>query len=188
MRRRYIVAILIGGFMSQSANACPSAAEMQTLGEGIMNGESKAIDAFRASPECFDWMMFYSVADQLAQKYSWFSSKNRDEAVRWMYVGQLRGTVAASFDPDPSSSSAALGSMNFAVGQPLVAKAKKDPAKWLAAIDWALDWDKQHPMTITQSPAKASPEAFAKAYEKARASLTKVRDAVAAGVKTGGAK
>lgn len=155
------------------AQACPSKTEMNDLEMAIHGGDLSQIQVFRDNASCFPWMSFYMVTPQI------FAKGDKQEAVRWFYVGQLRGRVYASFDDDASGSPALLGALNEDIGQPLNAFAGGDLAQWIAAIDWVLAWDKANPMPIEEIPSRPSEAAYQAKYEEVRAGLARLRQQLA---------
>jgi hypothetical protein len=77
----------------------------------------------------------------LAQKL--FTGGKRDEAIFWLYEGQLRFRIYLACHPDlPSDGEPALfSSMNHVIAKPLNQYAFGDIDTLVATIDRALDWD-----------------------------------------------
>jgi hypothetical protein len=104
----------------------------------------------------------------LAQKL--FASGEKDEAVFWFYVGQLRYRFHVTANPglDPSGDPALLASLNESLGRPINEYAFSDLKTLRATMDRALAWDKDTPNGFT------SRETHQKAWEDTRAGLQKL--------------
>jgi hypothetical protein len=81
---------------------------------------------------------FYYV---LAQRL--FAANRKDEAVFWLYAGQLRYRIrlACHANLRPDIEPALFGSLQETVGQPINEYAGADPAAWAAAVERARAWD-----------------------------------------------
>lgn len=67
-------------------------------------------------------------------------------ALKWFYVGQLRGRVhIGCVDQDPTGGPALLGALQEVIGAPLNEWAGGKPDLWIATIDEALAWDAANP-------------------------------------------
>lgn len=72
-----------------------------------------------------------------------FDAGRRDEAVFWMYAGQLRYRIRLACHPDlaPDTEPALYASLHETVGREINEYAGGDPAAWAAAIERARTWD-----------------------------------------------
>ncbi|MES1201453.1 MAG: hypothetical protein ABUS57_08380 [Pseudomonadota bacterium] len=125
---------------AQTTGGCPAPEALEAAPQLVRAGDQAAIASFRETAPCHYWITFYFAAESL------FKSGEKDEAVRWFYVGQLRSRTTAMLDP--RSTPSLVQALQFVVGQPINEYAGGDRDKWLANIDWALEWDRQHPMTL----------------------------------------
>lgn len=124
----------------EAQTVCPSAQEIDRAPTSVRAGETQALVSFRAAPQCHHWVTFYFAAEKM------FAAGERDEAVRWFYVGQLRGRTVAALDPGASRS--VVDALQHIVGQPVNEYAGANKAAMLAAIDWAAAWDRDHPLRM----------------------------------------
>jgi hypothetical protein len=106
----------------------------------------------------------------LAQKL--LASGQKDEAVFWLYAGQLRFRfhVAANPNLSPSGDPALLASFNEVIGRPINEYAYGNLKALHATIDRVLAWDKDTPNGFT------SKEKNAQAWNTIREGLVKLRD------------
>ncbi len=117
------------------------------------------------------WAGFYQKANEE------YSAGNRDEAVTFFYVGQLRGRVVVACQNMPRDRDPALlASLNDSVGRVMNEYAGGSPSGWAAAIDRALAYDAANP-----DPNAPSAECLAE-RERQRAGLTELRDHILANV------
>ena len=117
------------------------------------------------------WAGFYQKANEE------YAAGNRDEAVTFFYVGQLRGRVLVACQNVPRDRDPALlASLNESVGRVMNEYAGGSPAGWAAAIDRALAYDAANPDPNTPSPACRAER------ERQRAGLTELRDHILANV------
>lgn len=150
MRRAFVVLataatmlVAAGGAMAQETAqeaTCPARDVLDAAPQRVRAGDGEAIAQFQATAPCHYWITFYFAAKSL------FDSGQRDEAVRWFYVAQLRGRTVAELDPNSTPS--LIGALQYVVGQPINEYAGGDQQKLIQAIDWATAWDQQHPMTL----------------------------------------
>lgn len=72
-----------------------------------------------------------------------FQANRKDEAVYWLYAGQLRYRIRLACHPDlaPDTEPALFGSLHETVGRPINDYAAGSPRDWVAAMERALAWD-----------------------------------------------
>ena len=101
-----------------------------------------------------------------------WSEGKRDEAVFWLYAGQLRFRFHLLSNPNlPAGDDAALfGSLQSSIGEPINLYVGGDPKKWMKAIDDVLKWDAKTRNGFT------SKRDHKKELEEDRAGLVKMRD------------
>ena len=117
------------------------------------------------------WAGFYQKANEE------YAAGNRDQAVTFFYVGQLRGRVLVECQQvRPDGEPALLASLNESVGRVMNEYAGGSPSGWAAAIDRALAYDAANP-----DPATPSAECRAE-RERQRVGLTELRDHILANV------
>lgn len=85
-----------------------------------------------------------------------------------MYLAQLRYRIMLEVHDDPDAR-ILLAALHEQVGRPINEYIGGDVDEWLAAIDWALDWDAEHGDPIT--PRAGNEEAA----ERIRAGLVALR-------------
>ncbi|MEN3793554.1 hypothetical protein [Fulvimarina sp. MAC3] len=80
-----------------------------------------------------------------------FEAGERNEAVRWLYVGQIRYRYHLAANPDlpPSGDPAFLASMMEVVARPINEWAGGNVETWIAEIQAALEWDAETPNYFT---------------------------------------
>ncbi len=90
-------------------------------------------------------MIVYGYAARL------FSEGRRDEAVMWLYVGQLRWRFRLLTEPDlpRDEEPAAMGTLHATVGATILAWAGGAPRQLAASIDRALQWDEDNANATT---------------------------------------
>jgi hypothetical protein len=137
---------------------CPSEQQQAAVEQRMHDGDLASLAAFQASASCFHWAAFYVAADLL------FNSGKRDDSVRWFYVGQIRGRVTSSFD----GGKIAFNALNASLGETINGYAGSDLAKWIADVDWSLEWDKEHPLVGSIAAPGAALADFDRAYEDKR--------------------
>lgn len=92
------------------------------------------------------WSDFYLLSAGL------FARGEKDRAVPWFYVGQLRARVLVRCKPTtPDGDPALLAALNSSLGADINEHAGADVPRWVAAIDEALAWDAVHPDASTSS-------------------------------------
>jgi hypothetical protein len=124
-----------------SANAaCPSTDVLDAAPNAIRRGEEAALAQFLETAPCHYYITFYYAAERL------FDLGRKDEAARWFYVAQLRGRTVGVLDPATTPST--LQALQHTVGQPINEAAGADRDGLLSAIDWAIAWDRHHPMQL----------------------------------------
>jgi hypothetical protein len=101
-----------------------------------------------------------------------FGEENKDDAVFWFYVGQLRYRIHLKARPegDPSEDPALFASLNATIGQSINEYAGGDVNGWIAAIDRALKWDSLNPDGFTPK------HEFEEAREEIRKGLLSMRE------------
>lgn len=99
----------------------------------------------------------------------WYEAR-RDEAVFWLYVGQIRYRFQLAAHPhaDPDPDLARFTHLMDTTGEPIERYAGGNLAKWRTAIARALAWDRDTPNGYT------SKTRFAAAWQEARAVLTEL--------------
>ena len=92
---------------------------------------------------------YYTLAAKL------FEAGQKDEAIFWFYLGQLRYRfhLTASKNLDPSGDPALFGALSETVGRPLNEYAFGDIPKLAATIDKVLEWDAAHDNGFTPKSA-----------------------------------
>lgn len=151
MRMEFVVAAFAVAFASlagaearaqtgEAHTTCPSAQEIDRAPTSVRAGDARALASFRAAPQCHHWVTFYFAAEKM------FAAGERDVAVRWFYVGQLRGRTVAALDSGASRS--VVDALQHLVGQPVNEYAGGNKAGMVAAIDWAAAWDRDHPLRM----------------------------------------
>jgi hypothetical protein len=105
-----------------------------------------------------------------------WSEAEKDKAVFWLYVGQLRFRFLLLSEPntDPSGDPALFESLQSTIGQPITLYAGSDATRWAEQINAALRWDESNPNGFT------SKSKYKKQWAEARGSLMKLRDYVVA--------
>ncbi len=105
-----------------------------------------------------------------------FAEGRRDDAVRWLYVAQLRSRFRLATAPSlpPDGEPALYASLNESVGRPINEWAVGDVDGLAARMGEALDWDPAHANVFTLK------EPHAAALEKVRGGLVELRASVLA--------
>jgi hypothetical protein len=105
-----------------------------------------------------------------------WKEENKDKAVFWYYVGQLRFRflLASKPDADPSGGPALFESLQATIGQPIALYAGADTKKWVEQINSALEWDKSNPNGFT------SKSEYHRQWDEVRAGLMTLRDQIVA--------
>lgn len=71
------------------------------------------------------------------------------EAANWMYAGQLRYRFLIAASDDARNEGILFDAMSEQVGRPVNEFIAGNVDEWLAAMQWALDWDEANPNTVT---------------------------------------
>ena len=76
-----------------------------------------------------------------------FSGGQKDEAVTWFYIGQLRFRYYLKANPnlDKSGDPALFSSLQYVVGTEINEYAGGSPDDWVCAVEKALEWDAANP-------------------------------------------
>ena len=84
----------------------------------------------------------------------------KDEAVVWYYIGQMRYRAHLMSNPnlDPSGDPALYSSLKYVVGTPINEYAGSDVDNWEALISRALEWNSSNENTFT--PKDQHPEIY----------------------------
>jgi hypothetical protein len=78
------------------------------------------------------------------------------EAANWMYAGQLRYRFLISAENDAASNEGVLFSaLSEQVGRPVNEYIAGDVDEWIAAMNWALDWDAANDNGVTSKTEHA---------------------------------
>jgi len=72
------------------------------------------------------------------------SEGNKDDAVFWYYVGQLRGRIYYAAHPGEQESQEAFSATTSQLGESINFYAGADPTRWADTINKALAWDAEH--------------------------------------------
>ncbi|MGQ8367283.1 hypothetical protein [Glaciecola sp. 1036] len=80
-----------------------------------------------------------------------FGEDEKNEAVKWYYVGQIRFRAYLMANPElePSGDPALYSSLKYMIGSPINEYAGSDPDNWVALIDSALIWHAEKPNHFT---------------------------------------
>lgn len=94
------------------------------------------------------------------------------EAANWMYAGQLRYRILIATAKQAASGNdrALFGALTEQVGRPVNEYIAGDPDEWIAAINWALEWDDTNPNGLVDKTEHAA------IISEIRKNLTKFRD------------
>ncbi len=90
-----------------------------------------------------------------------FNEGDKDRAVEWYYIGQIRfrAYLMANPDLDPSADGALYASLKSVLGPQINEYAGADPDKWVTLIDNAIIWHRSHPNGHT--PKNTYPDIYA---------------------------
>ncbi|OSN11600.1 hypothetical protein AU512_01595 [Lonsdalea iberica] len=93
---------------------------------------------------------------QYAQRL--YEAGERDKAVTWFYIGQLRFRYYLLANPNlpPDGEPALMASLNATLGQTINEWAGGSPKNWSASIQQALAWDAAHPNPVTPKAQHAA--------------------------------
>ncbi len=79
------------------------------------------------------------------------------EAAGWMYAGQLRYRFLLSALRDRAGEERVLfAALTESIGRPINETIAGDPDEWIAAMEWALEWDATHENALTSKAAFAA--------------------------------
>lgn len=79
------------------------------------------------------------------------------EAAKWMYAGQLRYRFLIEALGDAAAEERVLFSaLTESIGRPVNEYIAGNPDEWIAAMQWALDWDAAHDNPFTSKTGFAS--------------------------------
>ncbi|MFP1877867.1 hypothetical protein [Lonsdalea quercina] len=123
-----------------SANVSPSAFAAEI--KPVLVAVQSATDAQLAQAHPSE---LYQYAQQL------YEAGERDKAVTWFYIGQLRFRYYLLANPNlpPDGEPALMASLNDTLGQTINEWAGGSPKNWAASIQQALAWDASHPNPVT---------------------------------------
>ena len=109
-------------------------------------------------------------------------------ALKWFYVGQLRGRIHTNcVEQDPTGGPALLGALQEVMGGPLNLWAGGKPDVWTATIDEALAWDAANPdPDVTTDRCRAEQVTQRAGLADLRAQIDKSRSEIAAERKKNG--
>lgn len=101
---------------------------------------------------------YFAYAERL-----WYEAR-RDEAVLWLYIGQIRYRLFLAVNPQPDAAgeSARFKRLQDTIGEPIERYAGSDIPRWRRQLASALAWDRAHPNGFT------SKKRFASEWEDAR--------------------
>jgi hypothetical protein len=113
---------------------------------------------------------FYAYAARL------FEEGDRQEAVTWFFVGQLRYKYLVATQPalPPDGEPALMASLNSLIGQFINEWAGGDPIAWAGSISSAIEWDAANGNSVT--PKDLAPAE----QEEVRSGLIRLRDHILA--------
>ncbi|MGK4328526.1 hypothetical protein [Lonsdalea quercina] len=123
-----------------SANVSPSALAAEL--KPVLVAVQSETDAQLAQAHPSD---LYQYAQRL------YEAGERDKAVTWFYIGQLRFRYYLLANPNlpPDGEPALMASLNDTLGQTINEWAGGSPKNWSASIQQALAWDASHPNPVT---------------------------------------
>ncbi|QQO46780.1 hypothetical protein [Paracoccus sp. MC1862] len=94
------------------------------------------------------------------------------EAANWMYAGQVRYRFLLGAPGAGANDRTLFSALTEQVGRPVNEYIAGDPDDWIAAMEWALDWDAANANPVT------SKEAHAAELAEVRAGLARLIDKV----------
>lgn len=177
--------------LAQTTVECPQQRDLDAAPMRVRSGDAEALAAFLTAPSCHHWITFYFAGEKL------FEAGQRDQGLRWFYVGQIRGRTIAQLDRG-GGTSATVQALQHLIGQPLNEYAGRDQQGMVAVIDWAVSWDAENPLSIgsvrglgnsfdwsgnTPLPFRAiqvSQEQFDSAYQGQRSGIAGLRTSILA--------
>lgn len=103
-----------------------------------------------------------------------FSQGQKDDAVFWFYVGQLRYRIHLKAHPelDPTGDPAVFSSLSATMGRKINEYAGGNVKDWVKAIDKALKWDEHNANGFT------SKKKYSAVHKEIRSGLKSMRDQV----------
>lgn len=78
------------------------------------------------------------------------------EAANWMYAGQIRYRFLLAAPGAGADDRALFSALTEQVGRPVNEYIAGDPDDWIAAMEWALDWDAANANDLTSKKAHAA--------------------------------
>lgn len=79
------------------------------------------------------------------------------DAANWMYAGQIRYRfLLATAGAAAANERVLFPALTEQVGRPVNEYIAGDPDDWIAAMEWALDWDETHENDVTSKAAHAA--------------------------------
>lgn len=79
------------------------------------------------------------------------------ESANWMYAGQIRYRfLLAAAGAAGANDRILFSALTEQVGRPVNEYIAGDPDEWIAAMEWALDWDEAHANGVTSKAAHAA--------------------------------
>lgn len=114
-------------------------------GGSDLPGDNMSVEELRRSAPAVHPSSLYLLAERL------FAAGERDEAVFWFYVGQLRYRfhLAANPDLDPTGDPALFASLSDVIGVPLNQYAFTDIPKLVDTLARVRRWDEENPNGFT---------------------------------------
>jgi hypothetical protein len=136
--RGLLTLTLVVGAAGQFAPASAQAATENPIARQSVEHLQKGIEAKHPAA-------YYALAKRL------FENGEKDEAVFWFYVGQLRYRSYLASYPNlkPDGDPALFGALSEAIGRPINVYAFGDIPALAATIDRVLAWDAAHPDAFT---------------------------------------
>jgi len=78
------------------------------------------------------------------------------EAANWMYAGQLRFRFLLAIPGAAANDRILFSALTEQVGRPVNEYIAGNPDEWIAAMEWALDWDAAHANGVTSKTVHAA--------------------------------